>query len=198
MRPIIRRVLVPAVAGLLVAACGAAVSPAPAGTPESSPPAADLTAATEPPATPSPTVLATDGEGPEYVVGVETANLIVDHTVTDAPFGGRYRDGVVRFTLTMNDPRVTGTGTWSVSVDAYDKVLGPEWGPYILEAEGGTWEGSCTGATWRSGDGMVGSCWLTGTGEFEGSTFYLHHIKVPAKSYADVQGIIYPGSPPAQ
>jgi hypothetical protein len=198
MRAINRHVVAPALAGLLVAACGAAASPAPAAMPEISSPAAQLAATTEPSATPSPTVLRTDGEGPEYVVGVETANLLVDHTVTNAPFGQRYRDGVVLFTLTMNDPRVTGTGTWNVSVDAYDLVVGPEWGPYTLEAEGGTWEGTCTGATWRAGDGMVGSCWLTGTGDYEGSTFYLHHAKAPGVSHADVQGIIYPGTPPTQ
>ena len=102
--------------------------------------------------------------------------------------------GVVATTVdTMNDPRVTGTGVIHGENDSYGSV-GPQWGTYRLENADGAWEGTWTGALW--GDGMVSdvTAWLVGSGAYEGYTYYFHARGVTTMK---VEGIVFPGSPPA-
>ena len=47
------------------------------------------------------------------------------------------------------------------------------------------------------GDGLVMSCWLVGGGAYTGSTFYLALDKAAGASSAEVDGIVFPGPPPA-
>jgi hypothetical protein len=184
---------------------GSPPAPAPAQVPAPVPVAAPTPAtAPTPAATPTPAampVLPTDGEGAERVVGTAAANLQKEHTQTKVGDVTQLRDGVAVLTLAMNDPRVTGMATWDFDVDFYGLLgsgaLGPEWGPLHLETDDGAWEGPCSGATWRDGDGLLMSCWLVGVEAHEGSTFYLALEKAAGASSAEVDGIIFPGSPPA-
>ena len=200
MRSIARRLAGAITAGILVAACGAAATPTPASTPVTTPvPVAAATTAPTPIPVTTP-VPPTDGEGAEHVVGTAAANLQKPYTETKVGDVTQIRDGVAVLTFAMNDPRVTGMATWDFDIDLYGRVrpdgLGPEWGPFRLETADGSWEGPCGGGTWHDGDAIVMSCWLVGVDAYTGSTFYLALEKAVAASSADVEGIIYPGSPP--
>jgi len=203
VRSIARRLAGATIAGILVAACGAAATPTQAPTPAPTPvPVAAATPAATAP-TPAPVttpVPPTDGEGAEHVVGTAAANLQKQYTETKVGDVTQVRDGVAVLTFAMNDPRVTGMATWDFAIDVYGPYgpegLGPEWGPFRLETADGSWEGPCGGGTWHDGDAIVMSCWLVGVDAYTGSTFYLALEKAVAASSADVEGIIYPGSPP--
>ena len=210
MRISTRAMLSLALAGALVAACGGAAAP--------QAPAADLAAApavatpapaatpaptpeeiTPPPASPTPTPMpTTDGQGDEVVRGLEVlAGLMQDYTITKAGSVDQYRGGVVSLTDHMNDPRVDGTVTFRFSLDVYG-VAGSEWGEMKIENKTGSWDGPCTGATWKEGDGIVWSCWLTGSGAYDGYTYYKQSSKEVADEFLDIIGVVYPGDPPKE
>jgi hypothetical protein len=94
----------------------------------------------------------------------------------------------------MNDTRVTGKVTYTVSLDTYTNVA-PEWAKGRLENDGGAWEGACAGMAWDAGDKADGTCWLVGTGGYTGYTYFFHHT-YGLEAVNNVHGIIYPGSPP--
>ena len=203
-------------AGALVAACSGAAAP--------QAPVADLAAARggrdspqprprrpdtrTPPKniTPGATPLVTtDGQGAEMVRGVETGGgLIEDYTMTKVGDVDQYRGGVEGFTDRMNDPRVDGTVTFEFAVDAYG-VPGIEWGKMTVENRDGSWEGPCSGAHWRqengaeTRDGVAWSCWLAGSGDYEGYTYYKQtSMDMEDNSHLDVVGVVYPGEPPKE
>jgi hypothetical protein len=107
----------------------------------------------------------------------------------------KYRDGVITIVSVMNDPRVSGTGAWKSSLDTYTTV-GLEWGPYHLQNDNGAWDGTCNGGSWIDGSAIIMSCWLVGGGDYKGFTYY-HQLTARENEYGRVEGIIYPGSPPA-
>ena len=156
------------------------------------PPAPTATATATPTLTPSP-VPTTDGVGPEHVTGTEVVSVQTYGTSVQAGDVVQMR-GVVATTVdTMNDPRVTGTGVIHGENDSYGSV-GPQWGTYRLENAEGAWEGPWTGALW--GDGMVSdvTAWLVGSGAYDGYTYYFH---ARGANPMKVEGIVFPGSPPA-
>jgi len=162
------------------------------------PPTATATATAGPSAAatpaPAPTpVPTTDGIGPEHVTGTEVVSVQTYGTSVQAGGVVQMR-GVVATTVdTMNDARVTGTGVIHGENDSYGDV-GPQWGTYRLENAEGAWEGTWTGALW--GDGIVSdvTAWLVGSGAYEGFTYYLH---ARGANPMKIEGIIFPGSPPA-
>jgi len=161
--------------------------PAPTETPAAAP-----TAAATPTSTPTP-VPTTDGVGPEFVSGTEVISVQTYGTSVGVDGVTQMRGVVATSVDTMNDPRVTGTGVIHGDNDSYGSV-GPQWGTYRLENAEGAWEGRWTGALW--GHGLVSdvTAWLVGSGAYEGYTYYFHaHGGEPVK----VEGIIFPGSPPA-
>lgn len=187
------------VTGALVAGCAAAATPAAAPTPTSASaatPAASPTTASAPAKTPvlTPTpVPSTDGRGAEYVTGTDshtgtggTEKQVGDVTQT--------RGIVITAHFDMNDPRVSGTGTGLINVDQYGQV-GPEWGTTRLEVGGGAWEGTVTGMSWADGQESDLSGWLVGSGAYKGYTYYWH-LRATGTT-GKVDGIIYPGPPPA-
>ena len=161
--------------------------PAPTETPAAAP-----TAAATPTSTPTPVPI-TDGIGPEHVTGTEVVSVQTYGTSVQAGDVVQMR-GVVATTVdTMNDARVTGTGVIHGENDSYGPV-GPQWGTYRLENAEGAWEGTWTGALW--GDGIVSdvTAWLVGSGAYEGYTYYFH---ARGANPMKVDGIVFPGSPPA-
>ncbi len=159
-------------------------------------PTPTATVAPAPTATPEPTPLpSTSGTGDQLVAGTETSVVLATaYTSTKVGDVTQLRGGVITALQTMNDRRVTGDATFTFSVDAYTNV-GPEWGTYRLENAGGTWEGPCTGASWDGGNKADGTCWLVGSGSYKGFTYYFHHTYGLGDDL-NVQGIIFPGSPP--
>jgi hypothetical protein len=193
MRSWIRVLGLLAGAALPAASCGAAATPTPAPT---SPPTAEPTAAPTEAPTPRPTakptpppVPATDGEGDEAVVGTQSGTITTSYTMERVGDVLQYRDGVATTTDTMNDVRVAGTGTYTFSLDAHT-VVGSEWATYRLENAGGSWEGPCTGATYMDDITSIVTCWLVGSGEYAGYTYYQF------REGEQLQGVIYKGSPP--
>ena len=139
-------VLVLVLVGGLVVACGAtapATSQAPTATAApvvvASAPASAPTASPAAIAKPTPTpVPPTDGEGPERVTGTQGFSRIVRGTATTVGEAVQLRGNEVDTIDTMNDPRVTGTGTVRGNADLYGSV-GPQWGTYRLENADGAW-----------------------------------------------------------
>jgi hypothetical protein len=159
----------------------------------------DLRGPAAPPPTPtataSPTPVATtDGVGDEYVTG--TMNFSALENGTDRKVGNvtQLRGLVLTGTWTMNDPRVNVTGTANLSVDEYPNV-NSMWGTMRLENANGAWEGTVTAASWNGGNTANNSGWLVGSGAYAGYTYYVHFWG-SGYSYL-VEGIVFPGSPPA-
>ncbi len=195
-----RLILALAAAGMLTSACassGAAQAP----TAQAVPAAAAVTAAPTPAPTPSPAaaptapVPPTDGEGDEVVIG-ELANPSVTKQWTmyhtgDVP---HQRDGLVSMTQTMNDPRVTGSVEFTINLDLYSKVAS-QFGKWTLTNSGGSWTGPCTGGAWAESEALAWGCWLTGSGDYAGYTFYQSVNKEIGENPV-VRGVIYEGAPP--
>jgi hypothetical protein len=135
-----------------------------------------------------------------YVVGTEIRSVTAPGTETQAGDVTRLLRGrVVASVDTMDDPRVSGTGTITASFDMYGLcggLCGPQRGTYRLENAGGAWEGKWTGAFWRwyERETINVASWLVGSGEYEGWTYYLH-VWGTGNPYS-VEGVLYPGSPP--
>lgn len=144
-------------------------------------------------ASPIPTMPLTDGEGDERVQGTEAVSVTTFGS-TEKVGDATRMTGIVATTVdTMNDPRVTGTGTIHGANDSYGSV-GPQWGTYRLENALGAWEGTWTGALWGSGIVSQITAWLVGSGAYEGYTYYL---SARGTSSLRVDGLIFRGSPPA-
>ena len=46
-------------------------------------------------------------------------------------------------------------------------------------------------------DGVASSCWLAGSGDYEGYTYYKQtSMDMEDNSHLDVVGVVYPGEPP--
>jgi hypothetical protein len=139
-------------------------------------------------AAPLPTVSLppTDGAGDEAVGGAE-------HVVLAA-------DGSLAVTTDLNDPRVSGTGTWRFTTTSGDGVATLT-GPFHLEGPDGAWDGTCTGAGWNGLHDILVDCWLTGSGDYDGLAWY----RQSRWRFADhwdftdgtSRGAITPGGPPA-
>jgi hypothetical protein len=156
-----------------------------------------------PVATPTPTedaVPSADSGRPAHVSGTETLDITAQPTSDDGGRATQLRDGVATVAAAMTDARVGGTGTFTFSADAYP-VVGPAWGTFHLDNENGAWDGTCSGGT-RSGgargDGWpaIWTCWLVGSGGYEGFTYYRHVTSIPGETRARVEGIVFPGAPP--
>jgi hypothetical protein len=197
-----------AVAGSLVVACGTTtLTPSPAPTATATPVAATSAPASAPTASPASTgaplptakptptpVPTTDGAGAEDVTGTQGFSRIVRGSVTNVGDVMQLRGNEVDTIDTMNDPRVTGTGTVRGNADLFGSV-GPQWGTYRLENADGAWEGSFTGILTEAGAVSEVTAWLVGSGAYEGYTYYFHHL---GSGTLKVDGIIYPGSAPPQ
>jgi hypothetical protein len=181
-------VLVPL--ALVAAACGSgaatatpspdlvpAASTTPVGTPK------DIT----PSATPVPSV---EPMAPAKVTGAAT--LIQTDEGTESGTGDRLHISgmVVKSTEESSDPRVDGgKSTARVTVDTVGDY-GWETVEMVIEKDGGTWEGTCSGAIRGSGNASSLSCWLTGTGAYSGLTYYFHGLSMGTTSRNE--GVILP------
>ena len=109
----------------------------------------------------------------------------------------QFRAGLFTQTSTMDDPRVSGELTFSWSGDVYGVPFvdaATEWGTMRIANEGGMWEGRCSGGQWGDTTSIL-SCWLTGSGDYEGLTYYRQFDWPPE---VGVRGIIFPGVPPTE
>lgn len=139
---------------------------------------------------PSPTG---DVTGFSSVTGTGTFSIVSPGTTAEVGDGTQVRGYVATGTVVMDDPRVTGTGTLRLSLDTHGSV-GTEWGTYRLETADGAWEGPLAGGSWNDGDASDVAGYLVGSGDYEGYSLY---IDVRSSGFAmELEGIIFPGSPP--
>jgi hypothetical protein len=141
-----------------------------------------------------PTLLPpTDGKGDEWAAGEERVGPI---SWTTVPSGSAAQpgEGSMSTDAITNDPRTTGPGTWTVTFTQFD-ITGPAWGSYRMTGADGTWEGTCSGSLTADGAGTR-SCWLTGSGAYLGSSYFLQ-ARWPASATGTVEGVIVPAPPPA-
>lgn len=184
----------------LVGACGSGATPtgAPTPPPTAKPPAAPTAAPTETPA-PSPTPEPIAYGAATVVSGTESCTFEKQGTTTtDADGTGRYRGAVLSCTDTSNDPRVSGPVTYTWEYDGWAQSAHVQWGTGRLENAGGAWDGTMTGS-YSTPRGDILLFWFEGSGGYEGLSYAMWALLSPAEvawTYP-VDGIIFPGSPPA-
>jgi hypothetical protein len=163
-------------------------------------PVATPTAAPSPTPTPSPTPRPTPTIAPDaaaYVTGTGTSTQQSAGTTTLDEDAIAHTNGVLIEVVTeMDDPRVTGTGTYRLRVEASGS-LGFASGTLGLVTAGGGWEGTCTGSIWDGLRAGILSCWLEGSGPYAGMTVYLNHRFQGGPVPDDLLGTIFRGEPPS-
>ncbi len=106
----------------------------------------------------------------------------------------RTRDVVATCSVTMSDPRVSGTATVSSNFDCLAQAGCITWGTQDLVGPDGSWIGTYTG-TIDTAFTERGFSALNGTAGYEGLTFVVH-TTAPLDDTPRVVGIIYEGAIP--
>ena len=196
----------------LAAGCAAATTaspatgatPAAAPTADPSPPVSCPTAAPMPTPTPSPTPVASiDPKAPATVYGTQGLGTQMKPDTWTKVDGGRQSRGYEeKVFLSLSDPRVNTTAYVRVNYDYYETEPGKDvatmWGDQRIdgpEGSGGSWEGPCSGSIWEYSH-FTWVCWLSGTGSYEGMTFFYDLIHGAEQGAMEVRGHIYPGPVP--
>jgi hypothetical protein len=133
-----------------------------------------------------------------YVEGTDDCELTpmaVEQTETRSEDGTiEWRDGEFVCEVTSNDPRVAGTGYYTSNQNAWG--TGPsnasmvQWGTIRIENEGGAWEADYLGV-YTSETGDVGASLFTGSGEYEGLSYYRWSFETFGTSWY-TKGLIFP------
>jgi hypothetical protein len=171
----------------------------------------DQTSTTQPapsaPSPESPALPSATGEpafGPAALVhGRVKCALLFGPATVDDDGTKHHRDGATDCTFTMDDPRVSGRdiGTWLA--DRWtrlsdDKTILIQWGTSRLTTDGGSWDGTNSGA--YDGDVDTMSYWYRGRGAYKGLTYHAWLTEGPLEDTRQwaykVEGIIHPGTPP--
>jgi hypothetical protein len=187
---------------MLAGACAAGgTSTGTSSPPPTPPPTATQAVTPAPTETPSPVPTPSPiAYGAATVVrGTESCTFEKEgSTTTDADGTGRYRGAVLACTDTSNDPRVSGSATYTWEYDGWGQGATVQWGTGRLENAGGAWDGTLTGS-YSTPRGDVLLFWFKGSGGYEGLSYAMWAVLSPAEvawTYP-VDGIIFPGSPPA-
>ncbi len=132
-----------------------------------------------------------------YVVGREDCQIYgmeVPLTETSPePDVQKGRDGVFVCTVTNNDPRVAGTARYTLNQNRWG--TGPQngnmvqWGTIRIENDHGAWDADYVGI-YTSETGDVGATLFTGSGDYEGLSYYRWSISF-GQSW-DTEGLIFP------
>jgi hypothetical protein len=187
----------------LLAACAAAPSPTRTSVVTAAPAtttATPILAATPPPAAaPTPIPSGTPiAYGPAVVVhGRASCDATWGTTTTGADGTSHMRGGVVECIHTSNDDRVSGNETSSFNGDGWANAAMVLFGASRITNEGGSWEGTYSGANSDS-TGDIVLWWFKGTGGYAGLSYVMWEHLSPAEvawSYP-VEGMIFPGEPP--
>jgi hypothetical protein len=154
----------------------------------------------------STTVAATTTTGPvepvvrgpsAYVIGREDCQIYqMEVPLTETrpePGVEQGRDGEFVCTVTSNDPRVAGTARYTLNqnrwgTSAQNGTL-VQWGTIHIENDHGAWDAEYLGI-YTSETGDVGATLFTGSGDYEGLSYYRWSI-----SYGEswqTQGVIFP------
>jgi hypothetical protein len=129
------------------------------------------------------------------VTGTSTCQALdlVFTTGPDSP--SRARNGTIRCTDTVSDPRVSGTATGVWNMDLWGTLgngAATQWGTSRLENGGGAWEGKASGV-FSSDRGDMYAVWYRGTGGYAGLGYF---ALITGLEPRQVRGMIFPGAPP--
>jgi len=200
-----------AAAALLVGACGvggtASLAPTPTQGATTTPSAAAVapasalatpTPAVAPARSAVPTAAPTASPGPKAparVTGSSSIGSITNEGVTKTDADGRFHVSgvVIEGNGTTSDQRVNGSSTLRISIEGVG-AMGWETASLMITNAGGSWEGTCRGATWASGNASDLSCWVVGKGGYQGLTYYYHLASSGMSSSTD--GLILPVAAP--
>ncbi len=171
-----------AVGGFLQSHSWTAPAPAPTSTPTPTPTI-----------TPSPSASETS-VGSVHVGGTSSLVVVSAGETTQAGDVSQVRGIVITTTEAIDDQWASGTGTFHLSLDA-SAGLGFEWGTARIENADGAWDGPCSGASWSNGQQSDVSCWLAGSGSYEGFTYYWHGRNAGLAGVID--GTILPAPAPS-
>ncbi len=154
-------------------------------------PAATPTPTPTPAATsmaPVPTATFLDHSGWTFFSATQTLTVVSPGT-TD-PAG--HTTGIAIATVDRAPtPRASGNGRFTLESDRSGDLL-VEWGTYQLDTSLGSWQGTCRGTA--ENDARELTCWLAGSGGYAGFT-YTFNLRASGNA-GEIQGLIYPGSPP--
>ena len=194
----VRRIAAVVAIALLVGACaaGGTSSPPPPSAPTATPAAPDPGAHRDPDPAPTPAPIAYGAA--TVVSGTESCTFEKTGTTTLVGETYEYRDAILSCTDTSNDPRVSGPVTYTWEYDGWAQSAHVQWGTGRLENAGGAWDGTMTGS-YSTPRGDILLFWFTGSGGYEGLSYAMWAVLSPAEvawTYP-VDGIIFPGSPPA-
>ena len=193
----------------LLTACAAAATPTQMPVVTAAPAALPATPAPTTPPSPTPALAPIDSPtpapsatpivyGPATVVyGMASCNVTWGTTTTGADGTAHVRGGLVQCTHASNDPRVSGTEESSFNGDGWANAAIVLWGTSRITNQGGTWEGTYTGAN-SDATGDIVIWWFKGTGEYAGLSYVMWEHLAPAEvawTYP-VEGMIFPGEPP--
>lgn len=184
-----RRLLVGLTVMFLLAGCSAGATPVPTAT-------ATPGAAASPTAAYSPSATAVHYGPVTEVTGTGTCpSADLGKATTDAKGVTHYRGGTFRFTVTTDDPRVSGTETALWNMDLWgtaDNGANVQWGTSRLENDGGAWEGKGSGV-YSSDRGDIIAFWYKGTGGYAGLGYFALWT---GKDPWTIRGQVFPGDPP--
>lgn len=114
----------------------------------------------------------------------------------DLADGFQSRGGVYEWVYEADDPRIDGTYTFTRNRDGGTGRSAADlmWGTITIENDGGSWEGPFTGFAYvLNGEYWVASASLTGSGDYDGLTFYFHASGPDTSGTGYAHGIIYEG-----
>jgi hypothetical protein len=154
-------------------------------------PGSPPTPSAAPTASPTPALIATASVLPGGWVLITGTEVYVVGAAGATSSGG-HTNGIQIATSDQTDyAGATGIGKLTLSADTSGE-LSLEWGTYRLENAHGSWAGNCRGSSSAGKRDLT--CWLAGSGDFKGFT-YSFFLRTDGTS-GQIQGLIYPGSPP--
>ena len=133
-----------------------------------------------------------------YVVGRDECRFIpmavepIETRLDDGTI--QSRDGEFVCEVESNDPRVAGTGYFTLNQNVWgtgpSKASLVQWGTIRIENDGGAWETEYVGV-YTSETGDVGASLFTGTGSYDGLSYYRWSVETFGSSW-DTKGLIFP------
>lgn len=146
-------------------------------------------------ATGTPSASTTAASVPALVTGKEQC---VSGGYSDTNVNGVTRGQIPEFTctITMSDPRVTGSAKGSLFDACYPASGCIYWGTYEITGPQGTWAGPWSGVDDPNLGKASFQIILQGTGAYDGWTFLAHWLDPMDGGPATATGQIYQGPPP--
>jgi hypothetical protein len=187
---------------VVVAGCGATTTPSPVPPVTMPPPTASPVAVATPTSAPTPTPTPWSQGTAAAVTGTINCGTVVKAGAEGSsppPYTLIGRD--LLCAAAASDPRVTGTGSFSLNIEGWDPALptlgnnGVAWGYQEIQGPDGTWAGRTYGIYDK--DGILHNFGvMAGSGAYDGLIYAVAGTVPASSSTADTVGVIQSGAPP--